>query len=343
MWSTALLLISSLLLTVFLYKKIHSQDRSIEEQLHSLAVFYSIGIVTLGLNATEIICSMGIFGLFAVIARSSSMGLFLVITKGIYIAINLIVVVSFAVFGWKKAKAFPHFSCCFCCCFTRSKVRHKLIHSLIFLSVANFTFTLVLSICPTFLLIFVYPIEIISFLLFVGTSLFCTILGFAILLSFDMIKERVKASSKVPSQVRALMKPYAIKFSRRILYILPCFAFITLMFIYLKILINTDYTGSSKIVQAISSLSPSLGLGVLGYYAKKWLKFFHNQHNEELSSATETDSDQDNKLTLVGDVKDKEQGNTEIELRTNKSEDSDGESIQLLSEIVTVEIEESNV
>ena len=340
--STALLLISSLVMTGFVYRKFHSQSESIQQRLHSLSLFYSVGIVTLGFNIAELLSSMGIFGLLTTVAKESA-ALLLLVTKGIYIAVYLIMAVSFTIIGWKKAKVFPIFSCCCCCCCVRSKVRHNLIHSLIFVSVSSFAFSLLISICPSLLLIFVYPIEIISLLLFMGTSLFCMILTFAILISFDMIKEQVKASSKVPSQVKALMKPYALRFLRRILYLLPCFAFIILMFVYIKILINTDYTGSSKILQAISSLSPSLGLGAIGYYAKRWLKYFHDQHSEELNSTAEMDDAKDSKLTLVGDVEDKEQGNIEIELRANKREDSDGESTQLLSEIVTAEIEESNV
>ena len=250
--------------------------------------------------------------------------------------------ISFAIIGWKKAKVFPTFSCCCCCCCLHSKVRHKLIHFLIFASVSSFALSLVISICPTLLLIFVYPIEIISLLLFIGTSLFCTIFLFAILISLDMIKERVKATSKVPSQVNKLMKPYALRFSRRLLYILPCFAFIILMFVYIRLLTKTDYTGSSKILQAISSLSPSLGLGAVGYYARRWLKYFHEQHSEELTSTVEMDDTKDTELTLVGDTQseDKKQGNTETELSANNSKDDDGESTQLL---VTVDVEKSNV
>ena len=340
--STALLLLFSLVMTGLVYRKFHSRSESIQQQLHSLSLFYSVGIVTLGFNIAELLSSMGILGLLTIVAAKESAALLLLVTKGIYIVVYVIMAVSFTIIGWKKAKVFPIFSCCCCCCCVRSKVRHNLTHSLIFVSVSSFALSLVISICPTFLLIFVYPIEIISLLLFVGTSLFCMILTFAILISFDMIKERVKASTKVTSQINALMKPYVLRFLRRLLYILPCCAFIILMFVYIKILINTDYTGSSKILQAISSLSPSLGLGAIGYYAKRWLKYFHDQHNEELNSTVEMDDTKDSKLTLVGDVEDKEQGNTEIELRANKHKDDD-ESTQLLSEIVTVEIEESNV
>lgn len=342
--STAVLFISSLVMTGFVYRKLHSQIEPRKNQLHSLAVFYSVGTVTLGLNIVELVSSVGIFGMFTTVATKQSADLLLVVTKGIYIIIYLITAVSFAIIGWKKAKVFPMFSCCCCCCCTRSKLRHNLIHSLIFVSVSSFALSLLVSICPTILLIFVYPIEIISLLLFVGTSLFCMILTFAILVSFDMIKEQVKASSKVPSQVNAQMKPHVLWFLRRLLYILPCFAFVILMFVYIKILIKTDFTGSSKILQVISLLSPSLGVGAVGYYAKRWwLKYFHDQHSEELNSTIEMDDAKDNKLTLVGDVEDKEQGNTEIELRANKRKNSDGESTQLLSEIVTVEVEESNV
>ena len=340
--STALLLIFALVMTRFVsYRKIFNQSELKQQRLHSLSLFYSVGIVTLGLNVIELFSSVGIFGLFIIVATKASAALLLLLIKGLYITIYLIVGVSFTIIGWKKAKLFPIFSaCCCCCCCIRSNVRHKLIHSLIFVSVSSFALSLLISICPTVLLILVYPIEIISLLLFVGTSLFCTILTFAILISFDMIKERVKASSKEPSQVKAQMKPYALRFLRRLLYILPCFAFIILMFVYMKLLINTDYTGSSKIIQAISSLSPSLVLGAVGYYGKRWLKYFHEQHSEELHSTAEMDDAKDNKLTLVGDTEDKEQGNTEIELTANKHDD---ESTQLLSEIVTVEVEESNV
>ena len=337
--STALLLISSLVTARFIERKFHSQSESIQKRLHSLSLFYSVGIVTLGLNVTELVFSMWIFGVFTEKASEFSL---LLSTKGIYIMIYPIMAISFTIIGWKKAKVFPIFSCCCCCCCLHSKVRHKLIHSLIFVSVSSFALSLLISICPTLLLIFVYPIEIISLLLFIGTSLFCTILTFAILISLDMIKERVKATSKVPSQVNKLMNIYALRFSRRLLYILPCFAFIILMFVYIKLLTKTNYTGSSKILQAISSLSPSLGLGAVGYYARRWLKYFHEQHSKELTSTAEMDDAKDTELTLVGDTQseDKKQGNAETELSANNSKDDDDESTQLL---VTVEVEESNV
>ena len=300
-------------------------------------MFYSVGIVSLGFNILELVLSTDIFGLFTKVAAKESV---LAVTKGIYITIYHITAVSFAVFGWKKAKAFPVFSYFCCCCFTRSKVRHNLIHSVIFVSISSFALSLLISICPTFLLVFVYPIEIVSLLLFGGTFIFCAILSFAIFISFDMIKERVKASSKVPSQVNEQMKLVTKRFLRKILYILPCFAFIILMIVCMEILIKTNYTGSSKILQVISSLSPSLGLGAVGYCAKRWLKYFHEQHSEELNLTVEMDDTKDSKLTLVGDTEDKEQGNTEIELTANKR---DGESTQLLSKTVTVEVEESNV
>lgn len=340
--STALLLISSLVMAKFIYRKFHNQGEPIQKQLHSLSLFYSVGTVTLGLNIIELLSSVLMFGALTTLATEALSYLLLLLTKGIYIAIYLIMAISFTIIGWKKAKVFPIFSCCCCCCCLHSKVRHKLIHSLIFVSVSSFALSLLISICPTLLLIFVYPIEIISLLLFIGTSLFCMILTFAILISLDMIKERVKAASKVPSQVNALMKPYALRFSRRLLYILPCFAFIILMFVYIKLLTKTDYTGSSKILQAISSLSPSLGLGAVGYYARRWLKYFHEQHSEELTSTAEMDDAKDTELTLAGDTQseDKKQGNAETELSDNNSKDDDGESTQLL---VTVEVEESNV
>ena len=168
--STSLLLISSLV--GFVYKKMHFKLGPTEQSLQSLAVFSSVGIVTLGLNAIELISSLHIFGKFATADTNSSEVPLLAVTKGTYVAIYLIIALVFAVIGWKKAKTFPIFSCSCCFCCIRSGVRRNLIHSLIFVSVSTFTLSLVISICPTLLLIFVYPIETISLLLFVGTSLF---------------------------------------------------------------------------------------------------------------------------------------------------------------------------
>ena len=125
-------------------------------------------------------------------------------------------------------------------------------------------------------------------------------------------------------------------------------AFIFLMYVYIKILVNTDYTGSNKIIQAISSLLPSLGLGILGYYAKKRLKSFHDQHSKELGPISDqipvTDTQEDD-ITLVNDSERTEQSHIEMELEERAIADEDSEATQLLSEQhVVVEIEnESSV
>ena len=311
---TFFLLLFSLVLIGFVVKKVHSGITTIEQRYYTLAVFYSVGIVTLGLNIIELCFSIYVFKNLTTVSGSSSEGLFIVALKGIYIAVSLFVTVSFAIVGWKKAKAFPNFSCCFCFCVTwHPKLRQRLIHSLIFLSVSYFCFSIVISICPTFLLVFVYPIEVISLLFFIGTLLFCIILVFAFIISYDMIREQVKASPQAPSQVESRLKPYALKFLQRSLYVLPCFAFVFLMYVYIKILVNTNYTGSNKILQAISSLLPSLGLGILGYYAKKRLKSFHDKHSEGLSSITDQKPATDTQENKVNDSESREQSRIERE------------------------------
>ena len=163
-----------------------------------------------------------------------------------------------------------------------------------------------------------------------------------------MVKERVKASTKCPSEVKSQLKPYAMKFLRSLLYVLPCFAFIFLMLAYVKILIITDFTGSNKILHAILSLSPSLGLGVLGYFGKKWLKFFHDQHSGELGSVMDMKSVNEageDVPSCADDNRSTDQGDCEIEAEQSATAtDNDGESTQLLGkEHVTVQIEESNI
>ena len=346
--STLILLIFTLILTVLVFKKGYSGIASIEKRYYTLAVFYSVGIVTFGFNILELIVSIVFLYILTGNARSSSVSSSIVAIKVLYTIISLIVMISSAVVGWKKANKFPTFSCCFCCCFTHSKVRQKLIHAFIFLSVSNFIFIVVTSICPTFFLIFVYPIKVISLVLYTGTLMFCTVLVLTFLLLYDMIKEHVKASTKAPSQVKSLLKLYGMKIGRWLFYVLPGMAIVFLMFAYLRVFINTDYTGSNQILQAISSLAPSVGLAVLGHYGRKWLNIFHDKHSEELSSFIETESTNDTQeieLTPVDGNKSKEQGDSEGEQDQSAAiTENDDESTTLLGEQhVTVEIEDSNL
>ena len=344
--STLILLMFTLILTVLVFKKRYSGIASIEKRYYTLAVFYSVGIVTFSFNILELIVSITYLNILTASARSSSASSIVAI-KVLYTIISLIVMISSAVVGWKKANKFPRFSS-FCCCFTHSKVRQKLIHSFIFLSVSNFIFIVVTSICPTFFLIFVYPIKVISLVLYIGTLMFCTVLVLTFFLLYDMIKEHVKASTKAPSQVKSLLKLYGMKIGRWLFYVLPGMAIVFLMFAYLRVFINTDYTGSNQILQAISSLAPSVGLAVLGHYGRKWLNTFHDKHSEELSSFIETESTNDTEeieLTPVDGNKSKEQGDSEGEHDQSAAiTENDDESTTLLGEQhVTVQIEDSNL
>ena len=85
--STSLLLISSLVLVGFVYKKMLCKVGPTEQPLQSLAVFYSVGIVMLGLNAIELISSLEIFGIFATVDTNPFEDSLLAAIKGIYIAI----------------------------------------------------------------------------------------------------------------------------------------------------------------------------------------------------------------------------------------------------------------
>ena len=80
---TFFLLLFSLVLIGFVVKKVHSGITTIEQRYYTLAVFYSVGIVTLGLNIIELCFSIYVFKNLTTVSGSSSEGLFIVALKGI--------------------------------------------------------------------------------------------------------------------------------------------------------------------------------------------------------------------------------------------------------------------
>ena len=52
-------------------------------------------------------------------------------------------------------------------------------------------------------------------------------------------------------------------------------------YFHFKILTITGHTGSSKLTEAALSLLPSLVLGVIVYFGRKWLKLFQDQISED--------------------------------------------------------------
>lgn len=343
--STVLLIFSLLLLTCFMVKNGCSQIASIEKKCNTLAVFYSIGIVAAGVNLFELITNMVLLRVLTEQGKNISS---FIAVKCVYTGFSLVVVLSFAIFGWKEATSFPTFPCCFCCCcFTQSKVRQKLIHSFIFASVSYFCFLLLTSICPTFLLIIVYPIKVISTLLFFSALFFCIILAFTFIFSYEMFKERVKASTKVQSQVKSQLKLYIAKSLRWLFCIIPFIALVLAMFVYFKVIINTDYTDSHWTLQIFSSLLPSILLWILGYYGKRRLKAFHEKHSKEWSLLVETEPNteaKENDHTHAENNNSEKQGDhCELELeQCATTRENDEELTQLIGEQVTVDIEDVN-
>ena len=296
---TILMLMSALVLLASIARmKPNRITRTRASKQYMFSVLHSTGITTAALNGVEIY--LGILQFKSYATYTPDLFKVLVGMKGLYLFTSLIVAIFSACFGWKKAQMFPVNYCCthLWCCFSRCpNLRHKLIHTFTLFNVSYFSFSLLTSICPILLLIFVYPSEVISLLVTLGTFLFCIIKFLASLLSYNMTKKQMTESSR-PS-----LPIHVEKVARQTVYIFPLTAFALLMYFYLKILANTDYTGSSKLIQSGMSLLPSLILGILGYFSRSWFEFFHKVicKDEDPKSDKETAAEASKEKQLVTD------------------------------------------
>ena len=265
---TIFLIMFAMLILVFVAQMKRNRIKRIGlSRQYTFNVLHATGITTAPLIAVEIYLCIDQLETYA---TTTSADIFKVVgvLKGVHLLISLIVASCFACFGWRKAQTFPvnSFYVHLCYCFSHCpSLRQKLIHTFILFNVSYVCFSLLTSVCPTLFLVFVYPSEVIPLLVTLGASLFFSIKFLASSISYNATK------------VKGLQQSHVEKVIRQTIYLFPLVALIILMYFHLKILGNTDYTGSSKLTQTGMSLLPSLILGVLGYFNRHWFEFFHKE------------------------------------------------------------------
>ena len=139
---------------------------------------------------------------------------------------------------------------------------HQKAVSMIFLLV----FFISTSFVTTAALLFVYPVQVLSTIAYICTSIFCVVAVLALPSSLGMMCNKFEKQRNVSEFRRncAYLCDY-------ILYIIAIIAGNLLMFMFLIMISSADNTNPTGIFQDATSFLPSAFLGVVGYFAKKKL------------------------------------------------------------------------
>ena len=208
--------------------------------------------------------------------------------------------------------------------------KHDLDHCKAICNIFLLVFFVSTGFITTAALLFVHPVLVLSTVAYIGTSIFCMTVVFALPSSFGMIinKWTMQRNDREFKQNCAYLCDY-------ILYMILIIVGNLLMLLFLTILSNVDDTYTTDIFQDALSFLPSVIFGVIGYAAKKKLTAKSKEKLDMSENDLEVELEQ---KSAVHSLKLVEEGRATINSDDEIQEDNAQETVKLLPSVEETEL-----